>query len=540
MTNKQIAAAFDMLAKLLELHEDNPFKIRSYANAYITLRKYEGDLLSLEKEQLSEIKGIGDAISDKIIELRTTGQIKTLRKYQDITPSGVQELLRIKGLGPKKVRQIWKELSIESPGELLYACNENRLASIRGFGEKLQSEIAEKVEYFLTSKGRSLYHSVVEYAENFVSKLTHAWPDKRHALCGDVRRKMPEVCGIEILTELSADNIDFPELGAEKTEEGIYYHGLPVYIYPTESGTFDSELFKRSCSEDFLSAFTDDALHSGDEEAIFRHAGCGVIPAEFRESPETIHLYREAVYPLIRAEDIKGIVHNHTTYSDGLHTLEEMSEYVRQSGFEYFLVSDHSKSAGYAGGLKESRVEEQWSEINRLNEGYKDSFRVFKGIESDILGDGSLDYDEEILKGFDAVIASVHSILNMDENKATSRLIRAIENPFTRILGHPTGRLLLTRPGYPINHMKVIDACAANNVVIELNANPQRLDIDWNWVPYCMEKGIKIAINPDAHSKEAIHYIKWGVAVARKGGLTPDMCLNTLSKQEFIDWLSQK
>lgn len=540
MTNRQIAAAFDMLAKLLELHDDNPFKIRSYANAYLTLRKYEGDLLGLEKEQLSEIKGIGDAISDKIIELRNTGQIRTLKKYQDMTPPGVQEMLRIKGLGPKKVRQIWKELGIESPGELLYACNENRLTAVRGFGDKAQAEIAEKVEYFLMSKGKSLYHAVAEPAEVLIRKMEEAFPGPRHSLCGDVKRMMPEVCGIEVLTEADIDHINLEKAGIEKTEDGLIFAGVPVILYQATKADFDKELFKRSSSSGFLTAFTEESLSAGDEKAIFAHAGFHCVPAEFREDPNTTELYRGKDHRIIEIRDIRGIVHNHTTYSDGLHTLEEMAGYVLKSGFEYFLVTDHSKSAGYAGGLKESRVEEQWAEIDGLNKGYGSSFKIFKGIESDILADGSLDYGEDILKGFDAVIASVHSILNMDENRATSRLIRAIENPFTRILGHPTGRLLLSRPGYPIDYKKVIDACAANHVVMELNANPQRLDIDWTWVPYCIEKGVKIAINPDAHSREAIHYIKWGVAVARKGGLTPDMCLNTMNLQEFTGWLSQK
>lgn len=540
MTNKQIAAAFDMLAKLLELHDDNPFKIRSYANAYLTLRKYEGDLTGLDKEQLSSIKGIGEAISDKILELRTTGEIKTLKKYQDKTPPGVQDMLRIKGLGPKKVKQIWMELGIESPGELLYACNENRVSSLRGFGEKVQAEIAEKTEYFLMSKGKTLYDAAHGPAELLLQKIKMLSPQFRHTLCGDVRRLMPELHGIDLLTDMEPEKIEFEKLEIESSEEGLHYSGMPVFIHHASGDDYGKELFVRSCSETFLAAFPAEALAGGDEEVIFARAGVHFIPPEFREAPTAIDLYRGQDYRLIEVTDICGIVHNHTTYSDGLHTLEEMSEYVRKSGFAYFLVSDHSKSAGYAGGLKEDRVQEQWLEIEGLNRGYGDDFVVFKGIESDILADGSLDYEDDILQGFDAVIASVHSILNMDEGRATSRLIRAIENPYTRILGHPTGRLLLSRPGYPIDYKKVIDACAANQVVMELNANPQRLDIDWTWVPYCMEKGVKISINPDAHSREAIHYIKYGVAAARKGGLTREMCLNTLSREDFTHWLKSK
>ncbi|MBC7885847.1 MAG: PHP domain-containing protein, partial [Saprospiraceae bacterium] len=242
---------------------------------------------------------------------------------------------------------------------------------------------------------------------------------------------------------------------------------------------------------------------------------------------------------LIEMGDIKGVIHNHSTYSDGLHTLEEMAEHVRNSGYEYFVISDHSRSAGYAGGLSEERVMMQWREIELLNATYGDQFRVFKGIESDILSDGSLDYPEDILKEFDLVIASVHSILNMDENRATTRLIKAIENPYTRILGHPTGRLLLARPGYPLDFKKIIEACAQNDVALELNANPQRLDMDWTWIPYAMEKDVLISVNPDAHSKGAVHFIRFGVAAARKGGLTIEGCLNSKSLSEFEAWLAR-
>jgi len=249
---------------------------------------------------------------------------------------------------------------------------------------------------------------------------------------------------------------------------------------------------------------------------------------------------QEGLDSLVQVSDIKGIIHNHSTYSDGLHSLEEMALYVHQQGFEYFVISDHSRSAGYAGGLRIEDVYRQWSEIDELNKSFGNQFHVFKSIESDILTDGSLDYPDDVLAGFDLVIASVHSVLTMDEARATSRLIKAIEHPATRILGHPTGRLLLARPGYPINEKKVIDACAANGVAIELNANPQRLDMDWTWIPYAQQKSVMVSINPDAHSKESIHYVRHGVNVARKGLLDRSACLNSLSCDQFIQWLATR
>ena len=239
---------------------------------------------------------------------------------------------------------------------------------------------------------------------------------------------------------------------------------------------------------------------------------------------------------LIRTEDIKGIVHNHSTYSDGIHTLRQMAEYVRDSGFDYFVISDHSKAAFYANGLSEDRILMQQREIDELNAELA-PFKIFKSIECDILADGSLDYEDEVLESFDLVISSIHSNLKMDQDKAMRRLIAAIENPYTHILGHPTGRLLLSREGYPIDHKTIIDACADHNVIIELNANPHRLDLDWEYIDYAIEKGVKIAINPDAHSKEAIHYIKYGVAAARKGGLTKENCLNTMDLASFQEWV---
>ena len=258
--------------------------------------------------------------------------------------------------------------------------------------------------------------------------------------------------------------------------------------------------------------------------------------------PERWHVSEILTLPkedLIFQEQLKGVIHTHSTWSDGGDELSKLAAYCKNKGFEYLLISDHSKSATYANGLSEGRVEAQHLEIDKLNKELA-PFRIFKGIESDILSDGSLDYSDEILKNFEIVIASIHSNLKMEMDQATKRLIRAIENPFTRILGHPTGRLLLSREGYPIDHYKIIDACAANNVAIELNASPYRLDIDWSFIPYCMEKGVLISINPDAHMLKSIDDHFYGSKAARKGGLTVNMTLNSKSKEEIISWINSK
>ena len=539
LNNKQIAGKFDLLAKLMELHDDNPFKIKTYANAYLSLRKLEGNLAEMSKAELASIKGVGSTVADKIKELVETGEMKALEKFREMTPEGIQQMLSIKGLGPKKVKQIWKEMEIETIGELLYACNENRLVTYSGFGPKIQADIIEKLEYFQASQGKFLYAHVHKQAEKCLELIKTKQTSTKIEICGDVRRMMPEVKGIELLSDAALVDI-FPEIESmEYIDDQWYFMAIPIFIYVTESERFDQELFRLNSSESFYAAFSNEELSVGDDQMIFKNKGLPFIPAEFREH-NALSKNESYIQNLIEVEDIQGIVHNHSTYSDGLHTLKEMADYVRDSGFKYFVISDHSKSAGYASGLNEESVLMQWNEIENLNNQYTDGFKIYKGIESDILADGSLDYSDDILAGFDIVIASVHSGLNMDEEKATRRLITAIENPYTRILGHPTGRLLLARRGYPVDYKKVIDACAANNVVIELNANPQRLDLDWTWIPYALEKYVKVAINPDAHSKESIHYIKYGVAAARKGGLTKDMCLNTMNKEAFDQWLSRK
>ena len=237
---------------------------------------------------------------------------------------------------------------------------------------------------------------------------------------------------------------------------------------------------------------------------------------------------------MINLGDIKGVIHTHTTWSDGLHSTREMAKMAQHLGYQYIGISDHSKAAFYANGLKEDRVQAQWDEIDALN-GEFFNFKILKSIECDILNDGALDYSDDILRGFDFVIASVHSVLKMNEEKATARLIKAVENPFVSILGHPTGRLLLSREGYPIDHKKVIDACAANKVAIEMNASPYRLDLDWTWIPYAREKGVLISVNPDAHTCEGIKDIRYGVLAARKGRLDTEGCLNARDLDGFLD-----
>lgn len=548
MTNKEIARTFQFLGNIMELHGENPFKIRSYQNAYITLRKLDQPLSDMSDEEIGKIKGVGKAIVGKIRELLDGGQMATLERYKAETPIGIQEMLGIKGFGPKKIKAVWKELEVESVGELLYAVNENRLIELNGFGKKTQDTLKKQLEYFQKSKHKFHYAALEKPAQDLLTQLQERLPEVRMSFTGALQRRANEVSQIEILiAQASLEGIDWSGILEEvRVEEnrltGKTAEDHPVVLHYCEAADFGSKLFRYTASPNFLTAFVKkfegvDFKGLAEESAVFEKVGIPFMAPELREEDWALELALADKLPqLIQESDIKGVLHNHSTYSDGLHSLRDMATYTQSQGFEYLGMSDHSKSAFYANGLQVERVYAQMEEIDQLNAELA-PFKVFKSIESDILNDGSLDYEEEVLRSFDFVIASVHSNLRMNEEKATQRLITAIENPYTRILGHPTGRLLLSREGYPIDHKKVIDACAANGVAIELNANPYRLDIDWTWIPYALEKGVLISINPDAHSKEGIHDIHFGVLSARKGGLTAAECLNAKSREEFVKWL---
>ncbi|MEM9821018.1 MAG: PHP domain-containing protein [Bacteroidota bacterium] len=546
MSNKEIANTFQDLAKIMELHDENPFKIRSYQNAYLQLRKLQTPIFEMSDAEITGIKGVGKTIAGKIRELEENGELSTYAKYREKTPEGVRDLLTVKGFGPKKIRVLWKELGVESVGELLYACNENRLIELKGFGHKTQEDLRKKLEYFQQSRNKFHYASLEPVADTLEQWLTKKLPNATVIRVGDLARLCPVVASVDFLiaNDSPLDSIfDGKELLLVEHQEGRYRattaKEVPVHLYYCSKNELGSKQFRYSSSTEFIDAFlaaakAKDFKGLETEQAVFDKAGLPYILPELRENAAIIELAQNGQVPAqpITEKDIKGVIHAHSTYSDGIHTLEEMAAAAHQMGYQYLGMTDHSKSAFYANGLKPDRVLEQFAEIDALNQQYSD-FRIFKGIESDILNDGSLDYEEDLLKQFDFIIASVHSNLKMEEQKATHRLIKAIENPYTTILGHPTGRLLLSRKGYPIDHKKVIDACAANGVVIELNANPYRLDLDWSWIPYALEKNVDISVNPDAHSTGGIRDIHFGVLAARKGRLTAKACFNALSVEDF-------
>lgn len=549
MTNEDIADVIKLYSQLYELHGGNPFKIKSYATAAYRIDKTLTPLSGKTEEELEQVEGIGKSLATKIYEINATGSFEELNDLLQSTPAGVLQMMKIKGIGPKKVQIIWKELGIESVGELLYACNENRLVQAKGFGLKTQQAIIKSIEFAATSANKFHYASVEPIAMNVLKELKNIQGVDQVSFCGPLRRKMEILEALNFV--LSADDVNrglaqiqqsalLEAATVSETSVQGKVSGIPVDVRVCTSADFALELFLLSGSAEHLAALSLPRFESKpqSEEAIYQSLQLPFIEPELREGRRELELARAGSLPrLIELSDLKGILHNHSTYSDGLNTLEEMAIACRDMGYEYLGICDHSQSAFYASGLKEDMVLQQQEEIETLNKKLA-PFRIFKGIESDILGDGSLDYPPAILDTFDFIVASVHSNLQMSEEKAMSRLLRAIENPYTTILGHPTGRLLLVREGYPVDHKRMIDACAANGVVIELNAHPYRLDLDWRWIEYALEKGVKISINPDAHNTEGYLDMYFGTCVARKGMLTREMCLNALGRDEIAAYFA--
>ncbi|MBC5993105.1 DNA polymerase/3'-5' exonuclease PolX [Pontibacter cellulosilyticus] len=562
MENKKIIRLFKLAAELMELHDENPFKVRSYVNAVATLELVEDPLEGMSQSQLESIQGVGKGIAAKITEINATGSFEELDQMLAATPPGVVEMLRIKGIGPKKVRNLWKELGTETVEELLDACEQDKVSKLKGFGAKTQENIKQALLFTQQNRGKLLYAEAEAGANELLQSIKSALPEAQVSIAGEIRRRLEIVTRLQFIlatnTPVTAhqalDTVAELEKDARASGpfawRGTYtLNGLDVEIKLVPEERFANELLLCSSSTEHLSQpFTSSTnlltvvREQGytSEADIYKSAGMAYVEPELREGTNELQLALENKLPkLLELSDLKGILHNHSTYSDGAHTLEQMATFCRDMGYQYLGISDHSKTASYAGGLREGDVLRQQKEIDELNKKLP-PFKIFKGIESDILGDGSLDYDKDILQTFDFIVASIHSSLNMDEKKATARLITAIENPYTTMLGHPTGRLLLRREGYPINHKMVIDACAANNVIIEINSNPWRLDLDWRHVQYALEKGVMLSINPDAHHTSGYDDMKYGVLVGRKGGLTKEMTFNAKPVEEVEKYFAAR
>jgi DNA polymerase (family 10) len=552
MDNYYIADQFSMLAKLLDIHGEQSFKAKSYSIASFNIEKLPVQLTDLPPEKISSLQGIGDSTAKKILEIIRTGTMKALQDYILKTPPGVIEMLSIKGLGPKKIATIWKEMEIETPGELLYACNENRLLRFKGFGAKTQDSIRQAITFYLQNQGRYLFASIEKYAHQIDGVIKKAFPKEAFELTGQLKMQSLIVDKLEWVTTTPVNDLhEFfsnNNYTVEEVQSGSCSFSTPenvmLQFYSRTKNVFYSTLFETSCSEAFLQKWNEtisqDSAAFKSEEDVFQSRDLNFIPAFLREKPYIIQQASKRKFnDLIQPEHIKGIIHSHSTWSDGSNTIEEMAQACIKKGYEYLVISDHSKTAAYANGLQEERIIEQHKQIDELNKKLV-PFRIFKSIESDILSDGALDYPDDMLSRFDLVIASIHSNLKMPEEKAMLRLLNAIRNPHTSILGHMTGRLLLSRPGYPVDYEKIINACAENNVAIEINANPRRLDMDWYWVDYALEKGVLVSIDPDAHDIAEYDNCRYGVLAAQKGGVTPKQNLSSFSLKDFEEWVGRR
>lgn len=553
MDNYEISKHFSLLSKLMEIHGENSFKSKTYSIAAYKIDQLTEELQTLSADKIFSINGIGEAAGKKILELNETGKMKSLDELLLKTPEGILEMMNIKGIGPKKISIIWKEMNVENIGELLYACHENRLSLLKGFGKKTQDNVIESIEFFLKQKGNYLYAQAEQLAIEMEQMLCKIFASGKIKITGSFARQNETVDELEfvipfsnkIITEKIAAIPEFYLI--ENNDEYFIYKyndGIKVKLYSAHEKNLTQKIFETSNTIDFNESFyklikTPEIEKANNDEEIFEYAGLQYIPPYLRESGNIIKLAKEKRIPaLIQPGDIKGIIHCHSNWSDGSNTLDEIAEACIVNGYEYLVISDHSKSAFYAQGLNEEKIAAQHKLIDELNLKLA-PFKIFKSIESDILNDGNLDYSNNILSTFDLVIASVHSNLKMNEEKAMMRLMHAIENPYTTILGHMTGRLLLSRKGYPVDHKKIIDACAAHNVVIEINAHPRRLDMSWKWLEYALSKNIIVSINPDAHAVEEFSNTRYGVLVAQKGMVTAQKNLSSFNLKEFENFIKE-
>lgn len=573
MNKKDIAKILEEIGVLLEIKGENPFKSRAYVNAARTLLGLNQSVEELVASgEIRNVKGIGSALADKLTELVTTGKLEYYEKLRSSMPAGLLEMTAIPGFGPKKIKKVYDELGIASVSELEYACKENRLVDLEGFGVKSQEKILQGIEFIKKYKDRHLFHHAEAAARPLFEAVANHPKVRRAELAGSLRRKKETVKDIDIVA--SADEADHDEMmaffcslpqveavtGQGTTKSSVVLSSginadlrlMPDNKFPyilhhftgsAEHNTAMRSLAKKrgmKVSEHGLFKNENELIPCKNEADIFAALGLAYVPPELREDTGEIEAAAADQIPdLVKPKNIQGILHCHSNFSDGANTIEEMALATRDLGYQYFGLCDHSQSVFYARGLTPERVREQQAVVDELNEKLS-GFKIFKGTECDILIDGSLDYPDEILAGFDFVVASIHSKLTMSQEEATARVLKALQNPFVTILGHPTGRLLLGREGYPLDMPAIIDAAAEHDVVIELNASPHRFDIDWRYCRLAKEKGVLISINPDSHSVEGLSEVNYGVGIARKGWLGKSDILNAMTLEEIEDFFKQK
>ncbi len=568
MEKQGTAKMLEEIGVFLELRGENPFKSRAYYNAARTVEMMgEEELRRLvQEDKLKDVKGIGAALNEKLKEYVLTGELPYYEELKASVPEGLLEMLRVPGLGPRKVRALYDMLEISSLAELEYACRENRLVGLKGFGSRTQENILEGIEFLRRYEGQFFFIEALQAADTLLAELKEYPALDQISLAGSIRRCREIVKDIDLVasTDEPSGLTDF-FTGLGRVEEVIARGDTKVSVLLDEGINVDLRVVKKEEYPFALHHFTGSKEHNTamrhrakamglkiNEYGIFRNGeslkcsseaeffeilGLQYIQPELRENYGEIEAAEKGTLPLlVEKEDISGVFHVHTNYSDGINTLEEIVAYCREHGYQYVGITDHSQSAYYAGGLAESDLERQREEIEVLRQNYPE-VGIFHGVEADIRSDGSLDYDDKVLEKLDFVIASVHSGLKMEREKMTSRLLEALRHPLVTMLGHPTNRLLLGRDSSAFDLEKIFQAALDNGVILELNASPARLDLDWRHLKKIKEMGLQVSINPDAHRVEDFKDTELGVAIARKGWLGGKDIFNTRSRKEMEEYL---
>ena len=572
MDKKSVAKILKEIGIILDLKGDNPFKTRAYHNGARIIETLTEDLKELvESGEIGNIKGIGQALSEKITTLVKTGALPYYDELKKSIPEGLLGLIKIPGLGAKKVKIVYDKLGITSIGELEYACRENRLRDLDGFGEKSQHNILEAIELRKKYNERFLYPVALQESEKLKKYLMQNDKIIRLEVAGSLRRKMETIKDIDFVCSCHENDkqqimdhfIAYPDkisvISKGETKSAITLEtGMNCDFRLVDDDEFAFLLHHSTGSKEHNTQMrgyaktldlkmneyglfkNEKRIDCADEKEIFKALNMEYIPPELREGKGEVEKAQQHQIPeLYDGNPFYGIFHVHTTYSDGANSIEEIVKSCQNLNLQYVGICDHSKSAFYANGLNEERVKQQHIEIDKINSKLSD-FRVFKGIEVDILTDGTLDYEDEVLETFDFVVASVHSQFNLSEEAMTERIVKAISNPHVTMLGHPTGRLLLGREPYKLNMEKVIKKAGELGTVIEINSSPYRLDLDWRLGKLANECGVKTALNPDAHSLEGLTDYEFGIGIARKGWFEKDNVLNSYDLNAIENYFNHK
>jgi len=566
LTKEQIAEVFESIAQMLELKGENVFKIRAYTNAARALEIYTGDLTAAVGEgRLDEIAGVGKAIADKITELVATGQLAFFERLKAEFPPGIFEMFEVQGLGPKKIKALWEKLGIITVADLEKGCSDGRIADLAGFGKKTAANILLAIQARAKHAGRYRIGVIAGDAEQMVADLRELPEVLQASIAGSYRRRKEVVGDLDFIVATSEPEVVSKFFIEHPMVESVMVHGatkssvrmksgiqadlrvVTTGEYPfalnyfTGSKEHNIVLRQRALARgwtlneyrlgfDEKSKITPEAVPPiDDERGLYRALDLDYVEPELREDRGEVAAAEAHTLPnLVELENLRGTFHNHTTASDGRSSLAEMAAAAQELGLQYLGIADHSKSSFQARGLEADRLLAQVAEIRALNATFDGVFRIFAGSEVDILKDGTLDFADEVLVELDYVVASVHSSFTLSSEEMTARIIRAMENPYVTMLGHLTGRLLLARDSYALDIPAVIEAAARTGTMIELNASPYRLDMDWRWWPLAKEKGVRCVINPDAHHAEHLRFLHYGIGIARKGWLTRGDVVNCL------------